>query len=424
MDFFYLLYRLIFSFSLMLFLIRPRFGYRRTILAATGFMLAVWVFNSIICQFKGIGFIDLIYPIIVSLPTFFFFLCVSEPIFSRVLFTFLTVCNFSMLTSYISLLAYSLLGSPFSIIIEICTVILILAAMTLFLRKPYFRILDAVDNNWWIFCSFPLLLSAILYTVIYYPDSFINRPESIPVIFLLFVLMFDFYIIIYRNIENIYELLQYRHDRDILLLQTDMQKKEFAAVIDKYQALQICRHDMRHHISILHSLISDGRIPEAKSYLNRLNEDLTETVIEQYCENYMINIILSTCISRARKFGITVHCVAAVPEDIPIDSVEIGVVLTNSMDNAIKACDAIQNVESRYIRIICKEHFEQIYIQITNTYAGAVRFEDGFPVSDQKNHGLGTRSIASIAHKYEGIFSFTAENSVFKTTVILNAPVA
>ena len=41
------------------------------------------------------------------------------------------------------------------------------------------------------------------------------------------------------------------------------------------------------------------------------------------------------------------------------------------------------------------------------------------PVSKEINHGFGTRSIATIAAEHYGVYSFSAEDGVFKTTVIL-----
>jgi sensor histidine kinase regulating citrate/malate metabolism len=48
-----------------------------------------------------------------------------------------------------------------------------------------------------------------------------------------------------------------------------------------------------------------------------------------------------------------------------------------------------------------------------------VEFADDLPVSTKENHGLGTKSIAAIAQKYGGVYSFTAEDGVFTTSIIL-----
>jgi len=41
------------------------------------------------------------------------------------------------------------------------------------------------------------------------------------------------------------------------------------------------------------------------------------------------------------------------------------------------------------------------------------------PISILENHGYGTKSIAAIADKYNGLYAFTAENGIFKTRIIL-----
>ena len=93
---------------------------------------------------------------------------------------------------------------------------------------------------------------------------------------------------------------------------------------------------------------------------------------------------------------------------------------TGAIENAIIACKKIDTLSDRKITIACKEHYNQIYIQISNPFVGEVQFNGEYPISNDKDHGIGTRSIATIAEKYDGIFSFKAEGSMFKTTVILN----
>jgi hypothetical protein len=51
---------------------------------------------------------------------------------------------------------------------------------------------------------------------------------------------------------------------------------------------------------------------------------------------------------------------------------------------------------------------------------GEVRFDGEFPVPEDKEHGVGTRSIASIAGKHGGVFSFTAKDGLFNTTIMLD----
>jgi sensor histidine kinase regulating citrate/malate metabolism len=104
-----------------------------------------------------------------------------------------------------------------------------------------------------------------------------------------------------------------------------------------------------------------------------------------------------------------------------MEDLELVTVFSNAMDNAVAACVKIGDRTARKLTVDCREQCGQLSIQIRNTYAGEIKFDGEYPVSQREGHGFGTRSIAAIANKYGGIFSFTAEEGFFETTVILNA---
>jgi sensor histidine kinase regulating citrate/malate metabolism len=105
-----------------------------------------------------------------------------------------------------------------------------------------------------------------------------------------------------------------------------------------------------------------------------------------------------------------------------MDDMELGMVFSNAMDNAITACCEMEDRSSRKISIDCREQFGQMHIQISNSFAGGVKFDGEYPVSHREGHGFGTRSIAAVANKYGGVFSFAAEEGLFVTTVLLAGP--
>jgi two-component system sensor histidine kinase AgrC len=231
--------------------------------------------------------------------------------------------------------------------------------------------------------------------------------------------MFVFYATVYLNFENISQYYQLKQDKEVMLIQTDMQKKEYIAIMDKINAIQIYRHDMRHHINAINTFLHDNNISEAQKYLNKLNDNLSKTIIEKYCDNYGVNVILSSYIKKAKDEQIDVISKVHISENIKIDNIELGIILSNAIENAINACKKIIAPKDRRITIVCKEHHNQLYIQISNPYVGEVLFEKDMPISNIEDHGLGTRSIVAIAEKYEGVCSFTAENEIFKATAIL-----
>ena len=415
----YLLYRIAFLTLFMVLLIQPKYSIKKTAAIISSTFFLIWAITAIIYNFSDINFVNRVYPISVTLPAFFCFFWVSKSNIFKLLFSFLTVCNFGMLTSCVGLLNFTGIFAV-RVLFECIAIVLIFTLVLKVFRKPYFKILNSLEKGWGLLCTFPLLLSAVIYLLLYYPTELNNRPESIPVVILVFVLMFVFYAVVYGNFENISQLYQFKHDREVILIQTEMQKKEYDAIMDKVNATQVYRHDMRHHINVIHAFLTDNNISEAENYLTKLNVNLSNIVVKQYCENYMLNVILSSYISKANDENIEVQCNAEISENIKIDNIELGLIFTNAIENAIIACKKIDTLSDRKITIACKEHYNQIYIQISNPFVGEVQFNGEYPVSNDKDHGIGTRSIATIAEKYDGIFSFKAEGSMFKTTVILN----
>ena len=419
----YLFFKLTLLSIFMTCLTQLKYSVKKSYIIVSAFIIITWIVNSVIYKSTNIDFSNSVYPITVSVPAFICFYLLSKSSGSKVLFSFLTVCNFGMLISYIGILSIIIFKNfAISILFEfLCFVFIIVLLLKVF-QKPYFKILDTLDKGWGLLCSVPCLLSAIIYLLLYYPTEINNRPEKISIIilvFLVFALMFVFYATVYLNFENISQYYQLKQDKEVMLIQTDMQKKEYIAIMDKINAIQIYRHDMRHHINAINTFLNDNNISEAQKYLNKLTDNLSKTIIEKYCDNYGVNVILSSYIKKAKDEQIDVISKVHISENIKIDNIELGLIFANAIENATIACKKIKTLEDRKITIICKEYYNQLYIQISNTYVGEVFFEKDMPVSNHKDHGLGTRSIATIVDKYDGVYSFAAENGIFKATAIL-----
>lgn len=417
----YLLIKHAFLVVFMTCLIQFKYSATKSYAIIAGVNLVIWLESFAIYAVKGMDFLDHVYPLAISVPAFICFLLVSKSNALKVLFSFLTVCNFGMLKSYVGILSLNIYNSIVtSIIFETLFFAVILVLLLKVFQKPYFKILNTLDKGWGLLCSVPSILSIIIYQLLYYPSLTKNQPEYISLVLLVFLLMFVFYAIVYLNFENMSQYYQFKHDREIVLIQTEMQRKEYNALMEKINAIKIYRHDIRHHINAVNTFLNNNNITEARHYLRKMNENLDKTVVEQYCDNYVVNVILSSYISNAKNENIEVISKVDLTENIKIDDMELGLIFANAIENAIHACKKMKVSEGRKITIVCKEYHDQLYVQITNPFLGVIQFDGEYPVSSGKDHGIGTRSIAGITEKHGGVFSFTAQDGIFKTTVILN----
>lgn len=417
----YLLLKVSFLGLLMSGIVRMKAGIRKSLPWIVGFHTAMLALNYAIYLLKGRDFLNGIFPLSASLPALVFFCLMSSSSVPKVLFSLLTVTICGTLSSFLGTLPMIYYGSiPLRLLVEAVCVVLISVFILKVFRKPYLRMTDTLHSGWTLFCLVPSLLIVLIYLLQYYPTPMQYRPEIIPVVFLLFALMSVFYAIAYVNFKNISEYYQLKNDRKAIAIQLEMYQRQYDATRENFESIRIFRHDMRYHLSTINTFLGDGNIPEARKYVGKLDGSLTENTLERYCENYGVNAVLSTLIHRARNEGIEVVCEASIPEDISIDSMELGLVFANALDNAINACTKLENPLGQRITVDCREHGGQLFLRISNPYVGKVRFEGEFPVAQGAEHGVGTRSIAAIAEKHGGAFSFDAQDGVFKTSVTLN----
>jgi sensor histidine kinase regulating citrate/malate metabolism len=58
-------------------------------------------------------------------------------------------------------------------------------------------------------------------------------------------------------------------------------------------------------------------------------------------------------------------------------------------------------------------------ISIENIFTGQLTMENGLPQSNREGHGFGVKSIAMIAEKYNGYFSFEAKGEIYTLRIAL-----
>ena len=93
---------------------------------------------------------------------------------------------------------------------------------------------------------------------------------------------------------------------------------------------------------------------------------------------------------------------------------DLCVLLCNACENAIQAC---QPLRARGIAcgvdVTFYERSGKFFFQITNPCDEDVRLENGVPVTDRPNHGIGIQSICAVVQRYGGVYSFAVQEGRF-----------
>lgn len=137
------------------------------------------------------------------------------------------------------------------------------------------------------------------------------------------------------------------------------------------------------------------------------------------CIDALINVKYTT----AKEKGIDFILKIFIPEELPINQCDMGIVLGNILDNAIEATEKC-NFSAKKIEIIMGIKKEALVLVVKNPLVGSLKTnKDGKLLStkeDSKRHGYGINSVIKVARKYNGDVIIEEEGGEFVITVTMN----
>lgn len=212
-------------------------------------------------------------------------------------------------------------------------------------------------------------------------------------------------------------------DRRIAMYQSDIIKKHCDEVENMYRQVRGWRHDFANHVQNLNTLLEEEKYTELGSYLQKMGVELktVDTVLKT--GNVMVDATLNSKLTLAKSKNISVDAKAKVPEHPTVSEVELCAIIGNLMNNAIEACETLENPAERFIRVFIGTFKEQLYISVTNSYLGTRTRASGGKYhttkQEQDSHGFGLLRIDTITAKYGGYVNRQSEEGAFATEIML-----
>ena len=216
-------------------------------------------------------------------------------------------------------------------------------------------------------------------------------------------------------------ILKKKYDRRLSDFQDSILKKQRDEVQNIYQTMRAWRHDYHNHMQSIKAMLEMGKKEELSEYLDNLEKDLDSIDIAIRTGNVGLDAILSSKVSIARKNNIDVKCTAKVPSNLTVTDVHLCAIIGNLIDNAIEACEKINDrTAQKFIRIYIGLFKSQLYISVSNSTCEKHRRRlSELVTSKLGEHGFGLRRIDKLAEKYDGYVNRKNEPGIFATEVML-----
>ena len=211
-----------------------------------------------------------------------------------------------------------------------------------------------------------------------------------------------------------------------LILEERKHYQEVEAIA--YQSLQgqieetrRMRHDLRHHLHTVNYYLEAKEYDKLQEYLSAFDEQIPNGDNVHFCEHRMINNILFHYATKAQQEHIDYEVRVHISEDLPMNELDISVLLGNLLTNAIEACK-FQEQDHRRIVINGKGDSVSLVFTIDNTFENEIKKDKNgeFLTTKKDGHGIGLLSAKKIVERYQGIFSADQKDNLFCVSFLID----
>ena len=180
----------------------------------------------------------------------------------------------------------------------------------------------------------------------------------------------------------------------------------------RYDETKSFRHDIRNHITVVKKLLQGGKIEQAADYIEDMDDIVEKMAFPCSTNNPVVDILVRNKLGIAKSIGISVSCSLLLPYPCGLRDIDICIVLSNALDNAIHACKNADAGIEKYIHVSGRMQGDFLMIETRNSFQGEKMFKKG----------TGLSNVKKVAEKYGGAMSIETQGNVFVLHVLLIIP--
>lgn len=279
--------------------------------------------------------------------------------------------------------------------------------------KIYFEELSTAQCVW--FCVVLLitnLIEACIF-VLYPGDLFLRIASGLNVIVICALVV---HFIVIRESET-------RKGRMIAFCNEQMEKMSDCYQVAEQREIQTkkFRHDIKNLLLVLYSMVEQQENEQALEYIEKMSAICKNITPKYDTGNYVANTLLTAKCVAAEKCNTEIVFQGCIPQEV--ESVDLVILLSNMLDNALEACEKVEGKKS----ICIDSSFEkQIWvITVRNPTAQVVKIRKNRAATTKQNkelHGYGLQNMERVVKKYEGSLNLACSDGIFdaRASLIFN----
>ena len=179
------------------------------------------------------------------------------------------------------------------------------------------------------------------------------------------------------------------------------------------------RHDVRNNLDIVYGYLRDKKYEKAEDLVKELLGVVEERDALIHTGNVSIDSVIDDKLSLAKEKNIIYEENAKNMYYGDIEINELALLIGLALDNAIEACEKVE--ENRYIYFEARNKKDYLVIHITNSIIPHTkpRFYKTSKLVDKMNHGFGVEEIKDIVKRYDGDIQYDTKEDRVILRIIL-----
>lgn len=185
-------------------------------------------------------------------------------------------------------------------------------------------------------------------------------------------------------------------------------EKNVQDVFQMNQETHKLKHDMKHFLIHLSSLIENKELDKSLNLIHEYYGDIESLEIPVYTRNPALDILINHYSKKAKKMNINFTYSGNLIEELNVNERKLFILLSNALDNAFTHCDEQKAVNMNVTYV------EPYYrFVIVNTFKKTVTNKK------DRDHGYGIVSMKNILKEINGEMSLDIQDDLYSVTILI-----
>lgn len=206
-----------------------------------------------------------------------------------------------------------------------------------------------------------------------------------------------------------------RYKEKLALQQYNMKKQYYEDLHQTQEAIRALQHDMDKYLLAMETVKSSEENAAFTQELAALRETFRKTISIVHTNNHVLNTILNHYVHKANNAHIQVDTEIWVSDQFNVSAVDLSVVIGNTFDNAIEACNALPEGQRR-ISLTIRQQYALLFYELRNSCNRDTQKKKKIV------YGYGLQNIQRAIDIYYGQMQCNCKNGTFQVSVLFSIP--